>query len=689
MRGTFRLPRRSWCILAIASVLAGPQVPLHATAQTKDGHNEDRTRDFTLDALEAYLDIEGDFRYSSIESKRTVAPQREVRQRNREWGFEESFGLRLGGSIIDPRFISYRADLSFGLTQDRFEEFGGVLSRTDSDTGTLLRYDMRLNLFQGEKLSGSVYGFRRDDRINRRFQPTLDDLRTRFGTSWTWADKTLPMELSYDFEDSKRRGNRDRSDDEDFTESNLRYGLRWLIDTHHTFKLSYDHTEREQEYQGRRRRFETSRDLFTFEDELAFGGSHRNVLRTLIHWQEETGDFARDLFEIGPQLTLHHSDSLQTLYKYQFNRDRYQALDVETHRADFQLVHQVYSNLTTTFGAFGLYEEIEGDVRTAQYGTSVDWQYNRRNRFGHLYANLALAYDTEDVEGGGGRRLVLDESHVFRDPVDVTLRNRNVVVTAVVLTDPSNRVVFRPAIDYYIYNQGNVTRIARTRTGRIADGDTVLIDYQFNTPADGQLDTVRVDFSLEQRFTNGWTPYYRFSYRNQEDDTSFGFASRADRTDHHRLGANYKSKRYAAGAEYEIFDDTVDPYDAFHINGAVYLLQRADHSLDASTRLSRLFFEGGVDDRNVTLIDVSLDHRWRINDSVSTVERLGYRYEDDSIEGITHGWDASVGVEYVWGQFTSELTMDYDRLDLPGSEEEEFGVYFRIRRDFGDLLARR
>ncbi len=688
--------REKWLRISPAVVAVWFCVPVGRGAERSGGGGAGDSGLFNLQHADAYLDLRGDYRDSRVDSSRGASFGGDREQRNREWRLEEALGLSLAGSVVAPEFISYRAEVSFALTQNRFTEHGAVADRTESETGRLLLYDFRLNFLPGKKLSGSAYGQRRDDRVSRRFQPTLDERRTRLGTSWTWADHRFPMELSYDFSRTDRKGNRERRDDEEFVEHLLRYRVSWLINEHHRFKFSYEHSEREQEYQGLGQRFETTRDLFTIEHQLDFGAGHANSLRTLVHWQEETGAFARDLFEIGPQLIIKHSDSLQTLYKYQFKRERYFALDVETHRADYQLIHQWYENLTTTFTGFGLYEEIADEVNTTQYGASIDWQYNRKNRFGRLYANLALAYDTEDVSGDDGRRLVLDETHTFRDPVDLTLLNRNVVRSGMVVTDAANRRVFTPGVDYTVIRQGTVTRIGRISSGAIADGDTVLVDYQYDTPADGRLDTIRVDFSLEQRFSIGLTPYYRFSYRNQEDDSTLGFARRTDLTDHHRLGVNYDGKRFRLGAEYEVFDDTIEPYDAFHVNGLVHLIQSRDHSLDASTRISRLFFGGspggpggGGDDRDVTLIDVTLDHRWRLGRALSTVGRLSYRLEEDSRDGTTQGWDATVGLEYAIGALTSSLTFEYDRLDLPRSEDEEFGVFIRVRRDFSNVLLHR
>jgi len=679
-----RFRRRASVVIVPLLVAAAP------VAGAEDGGADPTVHDlFKLDHLETYMEFEAEYRHARVDTHARQGLSRRSKQINRQRRFEERIGLSLSGSIIDPEVMTFGGDFSFALTQSRFDEGGDAPHRTDRDNGHLLTFDLRADFFPGKKLSGSVFGLRRDDRIDRRFQPSLRERRTSFGTTWDWADDTLPMHLSYRYEDTDRTNNANRADDEHLTESVLDYGLDWIIDAHHRITFSYQHAETSQDFQGAARNFKTTRDLFLLDQELEFGGEKEHRFTTNVRWQEESGDFARDLFEIGPQLTLKHTDNLETSYKYQYNRERYEGIDVQTHRVDFQLIHQVYTNLTTTVDVFGLYESTDEDIETTQYGASVDWQYNRGNRWGRLYVNLALAYDTEEIDGDNGNRIVLDEAHTFRDPVVVTLRNRNAIARSIIVTDTTNRRLFRRGVDYLVIEFSNVVQITRVRTGAIADGDTVLVDYLVRTPSRGQLDTVRVDFSIEQRFDNGLTPYYRLAYRNQEDDPTIGFASRADRTDHHRLGVRYEADRYALGFELEIFDDTIEPYDAFHVDGLLHVLREPDHTIDASARVLRMFFEGGVDDRNVTLIDVTLDHRWRLSESLSTLERVAYRHENDSVGGTTQGWDVSAGLEYVRGDLSAELTFEYDRLDLPGSEEDDYGVYLRVRRDLGDLLTRR
>ncbi len=663
-----------------------------AAQDVDDGAQHEQV--FRLDVLDAYVDLRGEYDRASVETDSNRSAFSFVKgrkQTDEHRGFEESLGLRFDGDLLDPGVLAFVGDVAFGLAQDFYREKTDAYSDSDNEDGHVLRYALRANLFAGKPISGTVHGLRDDDRINRRFQPTLRQERTGFGTNWLFAHDKIPMELSYDYLETDRTGNRDGRDDEHYTESNLHYGATWNASKHQRLQFSYDHGSNSQEYQGLNRPYETDRDLIRLDHRLAFGDHHQHELETVVRWQEESGDFARDLFEIGPQLTLHHSDDLQTMYEYQFNRERYDGLDIESQRADWQLVHQLFTNLTTTAGLFGLYEDIEDDVNTTQYGASIDWQYNRRNPYGHLYSNLGLAYDTEHVRGDNGRRLIWSESHTFRDPLPVTLAQRNVIPWTVVVTDTSNRRVFVAGLDYALFRIGNVTQLHRLWTGRIADRDSVLVHYQIDTPADGRIDTERVDYGIEQRFSNGLTPYYRFSFRNQEDDASTGFARRADRTDHHRIGLTYARDRYTLGAEYEVFDDTIDPYHAWHLDARLDLLDgkaAAGHALQWATRFSRFHFEGGPDRRDVTFLDAELSHRCQLSEAWSTQTRFGYRLEDDSVDGITNGWDVVSGMAYAIGDLSCELTVEYHRLDLPRSQEDEVGVYLNVRRVFPDVLGR-
>jgi hypothetical protein len=150
----------------------------------------------------------------------------------------------------------------------------------------------------------------------------------------------------------------------------------------------------------------------------------------------------------------------------------------------------------------------------------------------------------------------------------------------------------------------------------------------------------------------------------------------------------YQKNRFGAGAELEVWDDSIEPYEAYHLNVSYRILQQGRHTLDATGRYSRYFFDGGLDNRSVDWLDLALDHRWQIRRDFSTFERFNYRWQDDSIRGTTNGWDVTAGADYVIGELTAQLSVEYDRLEVPGSIEDDLGIYLRVRREFPNVLGR-
>ena len=69
------------------------------------------------------------------------------------------------------------------------------------------------------------------------------------------------------------------------------------------------------------------------------------------------------------------------------------------------------------------------------------------------------------------------------------------------------------------------------------------------------------------------------------------------------------------------------------------------------------------------------------------LQRIAYRLENDSTDGVTHAWDITAGLQYLVGDLATELTIEYDRLDLPEAKEDDFGLYLRVRREFPSVFG--
>ncbi len=638
-----------------------------------------------LHRVDAELEFESTIEQFRVRSK-DGSGRVNARQTNRSMLNEGVLTLRFHGDLVHPYLVDFYGAMGFGFSHSYFREERFGQTNTDRSGGYLTEFDLRADLFKNKPLSGTVYGQRGDDRIARLFLPSLRERRTALGTAWFYKADPLLMELSYDRVDTERFGNRRQRDDEQITEDRLSYSLDWTIDQDQRLELDYEHSRRRQEYQGSRFEFDTRRDQLKLDYDLAFGSRRQHRFVTYVRIQEESGDLARDIIEVGPQLILEHSKTLSTSYSYQFTSERLDGFAVDQHRVDFQLTHRLYENLTTTVDVFGLEERTDDDIETTQVGASIDWQYVRNNPYGRLSAELRLAGDSERTRGNSGNRLVLNESATFRDPLPVYLIKPHAIRASILVTDVTGRTIYRVGTDYAFTTVQDRTALLRVPSGRIVNGQTILIDYRYRTPADGQIDTTRIDFNIQQEFTSGWTPYYRLSYRDQDVDRSTGFALTADRTDHHRLGLRYTKPRWSVSAEYEIFDDTIDPYDAFHLTGHVNAIRSETELLDLRGGFSQYLFEGGWDEREVSEFNLSAIHELRLNDFWTTTLSSTYRWEDDSVRGTTNGLDIEGVLAYRRDNMSLELSLEYDLLRIAGSKEDGIAAWVNLHWELEDVL---
>lgn len=645
---------------------------------------------FDLRFDEMYVGIEAEYEQRRVRSARK--DRRDAEHRNRDFLIIENFGLRFSGDAISPEVLSFQGGVELGLTQSRFYEQNTQLitiDRSESDSGLLLEYDFSMQAFQNKPISINAYARRVDDRIPRRFLPSLDETRTEAGVAALLNKGPFQLEFGYAYEDVNREGNRREIDDERYRDSRFYADARWDIADNHQLKLSFDHEREHVTYQGSAYEYTTNRDEFRLDHNLQFGEDNRHRLDTFFRYSNEEGDLARDEIQFTPRLLLQHTDRFQTAYRYGYYRLDQGEVRVDQHKFDLEAIYRPIDDLSITLDGYGLYERVDQGVETYEWGAGINLDYQRETPVGELLANAAFSFDRARTVGDAGSRVVRDEAHRLTDVRPVFLSELGAQLTSVVAHNQARTRYFTPGIDYLITIVGGRAMITRVRTGRIDPDEIVYFDYAYYTSAQATVDTYRVDVLLEHRFQFGLTPYYAFEGRFQNAEGSRGTPVYRDNTDRHRMGVRYQKDRFSLGTEYEIFDDTIEPYDAMHFTGQVAIFREPDHALDFNAELSRYFFEGGFDDRNVTWIDLYLTDRLQLTREFSMITTTRYHWEDDSVDGETNGVDLEWGLRFARGYLSVDLTLEYDLLSIIDDREDGFGVYLQVRRDLSHLLRPR
>jgi hypothetical protein len=215
------------------------------------------------------------------------------------------------------------------------------------------------------------------------------------------------------------------------------------------------------------------------------------------------------------------------------------------------------------------------------------------------------------------------------------------------------------------------------------DGQTVLVTYLFDSSQGYDLNRDRIDLRIQQAFKNGWTPYYAASLQREDIDRLRFLAYEPRDVNRHRLGVDYRRPRWSAGGELEYNEDSIDPYRAAHLRADATLLDRAPHHLGARATYSFFHFVGDNDlqAHDVSLVDCGLTYRWVLNQRWEVDAAAAYRFEDDTLFGVTHGVDLSAALRWRIGLFTASFEVEYDQLDLPGSDDGTLAAWIKLRRE--------
>ncbi len=665
-----------------------------STDQLKTGPTGSPAWLLDLERLSLDFSVEGRYDRRAVRSDAQRGFGQRYHQTNRSHAFEETVGLSSAGAITDRLrtgpAVQFEVDARWGLTQEWFSESQDNLERHESPHGDLLEYDVNATFLPQGTISGNVFATRLDSRVPRAFQPSLDRTLERYGAGLFLNHRTFPMRLTFEHTWDELTSRTDRLDDhEERGRDALSYEGTWQISERQALRLEYEYADRSERYSGLDTRFDTTRNYLTLNHTLRFGPESRSSLETLARFQDETGDLARDTAEVSTQLRLQHTDALATNYRAQFLRESFERVVTRTWRGDVGVTHQLGETLTSSLQMYGLRQDTEHSTDFAEWGGVASASFSRDNRLGRLSANLTYNHAATSSDDGLNHGVVIGEAVTLRDPLPAYLAKADVNIASVIMQDSNRTRTYLPGRDYVAVRLGRYTAIQRVRTGQIPDRQTVLVSYTYRVFSDYDITRDRIDFRIQQDFKFGLTPYYALSIQDEELDQPRYLRFGARNVNRHRIGATYRQKRWSVGVEFEDNDDGIDPYRALHCNGDVVIWQDARSQLDGKANYSWFRFGGAneLQARDTDLLDLGAVYRCLLGRGLEADASVLYRYEDDSLYGITHGVDLTGAVEWRLGYFSLRFEIEYDVLDLPGSDDQSFAVWLKLKREI-PLIAR-
>lgn len=384
-------------------------------------------------------------------------------------------------------------------------------------------------------------------------------------------------------------------------------------------------------------------------------------------------------------LTFHgtHTATLRSNASYSLGRSRQDQLNTRLNNGQAGLTWSPTPELS-------VYGQAQGDdERSEQFSMRVKaagggLHYSRALPLGALAAGYALRYEDRSQESAAGRNVVVGESLTLALTTQVALSKTRVTAGSVTVRNATRSQVYVEGVDYLLTVVGITTRIQRLLSGRILDGEKVLVDYDFDFGGTYASTQVGQDLNLTWSMSPLLSLYARYSSveprlvsgtpvtpLNPIRDTVYG--ARTDVT----LGAT--GMVVGGYVERRNHRATIDPYVRseveLHVQGDLPSEVLVNYRL--ARRRARVTGDNPLQNSNLSGYDLMLG--WRHISGVSITGNLWYERDTGQPE-IRERKTATLQAMWYFRRLTFSLNL---------ARTHEVQGLFRRDRNSGNAMLRR
>lgn len=590
-----------------------------------------------------------------------------------------SVGISANGSFYHPNFLLFDVVLEQGITKGnrKITTTSGGTTEEDRDFH-LQRYIGNLRFLSEKPLSLSLYGSSSQDRRDfDKFRSTTYRSEI-YGSKLTYRSEHLPWILSYDTR-SNEAINKDRPSIREEDRLSFQITNKRGDDRDKTvLRLNYTDTSQE-EFQLSNFQSETFRAALSDEEYWGLHGRTR-LLSDISYETQDYADNETSYIKAGSSLSHRHDRALHSAASYRMDNRETESTQLDRHFASYELNHQLYESLNSTFNMEAEFTSTKGDGFSQDYwraGPGIFENYTKTlPADSRLRVDLGLRVQQEKQDNQGSTVRIENERIRMRDGQSHLLRKPNVQPGTIQVTDQSGSELFFEGLDYRVIQRGSFTEIQRVFAGRIPEGSVVLVDYSADAEASDNVTSSDVKTGFDLQLRGGLLNFYG-DYRkvNNSGGQSLSFQD----TDTLSLGTKVSYGIAEAGAEFSMHDSSSTEYEqvrffqrlTWRVSENNYL------SLDGSQSTSE--YKGRDEKQDIEMYNVSYQTTPTRNLSVTL---SGGYYQEDGLDFDRNLTSGELALDYRVGKVTLDGAMRYEKEEKTGEEREKKLVEVKMRRDF-------
>jgi hypothetical protein len=563
---------------------------------------EEEIRIFELQILNSDLE----FRYEREEDQNKGSGGSLELNRTR---FEERINLKSRGFIYHPNLLEFRINASPGLKQESFS--GDVGNRDES---FLYEYDIHLNALRQKPYHFDLSASRSSNTVSRTFFEPLKIETDSYGGAFRYKNNHFPVLLLLNSQNTKedsqdfKRDRKEKTADliisnkqGEILNSDFRYTYKDLIESNPTKQ-------------------ETASHQFNFNNLLNYNKIHGI---SNISYLKNSGTLSTDNIQVSENFYVDHSETLTTLYRYNFSNFSTEKFSSNVHQGDTGFRHKLYKSLDTEVKVEGRHTEAT-DFRESSYGPKLSLSYRKTVPGGLFSAGYNLSYRWTNNQTQSGIVRVFGERITLSDAQRTFLANPNVILDSVIVRDTSG-VLLTLNVNYRLLSVGNLVEI---RGLVFPDRTMVLVDYDFSSPQSLEYTTLSNEVRLKYDFNKLFSFYYIYTktgYRAISDTTVQKGASPLNDIEKNLFGIEWKWRWFNITGEYEDDRSALSPFKAWRFHGNFAISPSDFSTLTLSADHRQTDYER--EQNKITFDSAEAGLIFRLNDLIQAEFRLGYLLE--------------------------------------------------------------
>jgi hypothetical protein len=492
----------------------------------------------------ALVDVGASFsaRYLFDDQARGSGPTSDTFEERTTW--EEEFILRTKSYVYHPGFLNIEFDFGPKFVQQDFDSSSG----SNNNDETFLSYRARLNFLQLKSYNFSLYALSDSPSVSTGLAGRYLTERDEVGVNaqlYQSQHTRIFMDLAHVDTSGDGFGRTlDEVVDRAVIRSTTTYGEK------NTFDFSHRQEDRESRSGSVGLPIQQSKirhDITDLRARNYFGKDKRHWVNQIYRRFKQSLVQATETESLNQNYsaTAHfsHSDQLTSLFDLTLVDSERDDADATTHR--FRASVDKISSEQLTYGFTAQSEEVrQSGFESDRGGIGTRVSYRQIFDFGSVGIGLNAAQDRTNQVSTADFVQVFDEPVVLNNTVPVALAEDFVVAESVVVRNVSSTQQYLEGIDYRLVIVGSVTSIQRLLGSNIQDGETVLVNYDYQSSGTSEFDTLNASLSINASFLK----YFYAGAEVQSRQTSIRSGELLTPTN------DRDSLRFTAGAEFRVWD---------------------------------------------------------------------------------------------------------------------------------------